>query len=164
MLGDVLGRTTSLPIAMSTDHDPLFEFHHWKANLRILEIDEVKTVPDVPISHPFVERLIRTIRRDLLDYAPFRTKRDLELKLSDFAEYYSRERAHRAIGGQTRHPFSKTACVTPLNSVAEPLPRALSTPRRGLRANSHPTGQLTRSRDVLPVSIAHYDPIRHGRE
>jgi hypothetical protein len=26
------------------------------ANLRILEIDEIKTVPHVPLSHPFVER------------------------------------------------------------------------------------------------------------
>ena len=39
-----------------TDHDPLFEAHRWTANLRILEIDEIKTVPHVPRSHPFVER------------------------------------------------------------------------------------------------------------
>ena len=32
------------------------------ANLRILEIDEIKTVPHVPLSHPFVERLIGTVR------------------------------------------------------------------------------------------------------
>ena len=37
---------------LSTDHDPLFEAHRWKANLRILEIDEVKTVPHVPMSSP----------------------------------------------------------------------------------------------------------------
>ena len=37
------------------------------ANLRILEIDELKTVPYVPCSHPFVERLIGTIRREFLD-------------------------------------------------------------------------------------------------
>jgi transposase InsO family protein len=27
------------------DHDPLFEFHRWKANLRILNVTEIKTVP-----------------------------------------------------------------------------------------------------------------------
>ena len=48
------------PRHLSTDHDPLFEAHRWTANLRILEIDEVKTVPHVPRSHPFVERLIGT--------------------------------------------------------------------------------------------------------
>ena len=40
------GRGT--PRHLSTDHDPLFEAHRWTANLRILEIDEIKTVPHVP--------------------------------------------------------------------------------------------------------------------
>src|SRR6266581_3588248 len=48
---------------VSTDHDPLFRFHRWLANLRVLEIDEIKSVPYAPVSHPFVERLIGTIRR-----------------------------------------------------------------------------------------------------
>jgi len=54
----------AIPSYLSTDHDPLFEFHRWKANLRILEVDEVKTVPFTPTSQPFVERLIGTIRRE----------------------------------------------------------------------------------------------------
>src|SRR3954465_9436694 len=55
------------PRHLSTDHDPVFEAHRWTANLRILEIDEIKTVPHVPLSHPFVERLIGTTRREFLD-------------------------------------------------------------------------------------------------
>ena len=43
------------PRHLSTDHDPLFEAHRWTANLRLLEIDEIKTVPHVPLSHPLVE-------------------------------------------------------------------------------------------------------------
>ena len=31
------------PRHLSTDHDPLFEAHRWTANLRLLEIDEIKT-------------------------------------------------------------------------------------------------------------------------
>jgi len=46
-----------LPKYLSTDHDPLFRFHRWLANLRVLDIDEVKSVPYVPASHPFVERM-----------------------------------------------------------------------------------------------------------
>jgi putative transposase len=53
---------------LSTDHDPVFEAHRWTANLRILEIDEIKTVPQVPQSHPFIERLIGTVRREFLDH------------------------------------------------------------------------------------------------
>ena len=38
----------SLPKYLSSDNDPLFKYHRWKANLRILEIDEIKTVPYTP--------------------------------------------------------------------------------------------------------------------
>ena len=37
------------------DHDPLYRFGQWQANLRILEVTEIKIVPYVPLSHPFVE-------------------------------------------------------------------------------------------------------------
>ncbi len=39
--------------------------------LRIFEITEVRTVPYVPLSHPVIERLIGTIRREFLDHVPF---------------------------------------------------------------------------------------------
>jgi putative transposase len=41
-----------LPKRVSTDHDPLFRFHRWLANLRVLAIEEVKSVPYAPVSHP----------------------------------------------------------------------------------------------------------------
>ena len=40
---------------LSTDHDPLFRFHRPLAYLRVIEIEEIKTVPYAPVSHPFVE-------------------------------------------------------------------------------------------------------------
>src|SRR5216684_4320906 len=55
------------PKYLSSDHDPLYRFEQWQANLRILEVTEIKTVPYVPLSHPFVERLVGTIRREYLD-------------------------------------------------------------------------------------------------
>jgi hypothetical protein len=61
-------RRQRVPQYLSTDHDPRFNAHRWTANLRILEIDERKTVPHVPLSHPFVERLIETTRREFLDH------------------------------------------------------------------------------------------------
>jgi hypothetical protein len=48
----------------SQRHDPLYRFHQWAANLRVLGVTEIKTVPYAPWSHPFVERLIGTIRRE----------------------------------------------------------------------------------------------------
>ena len=50
---------------------------------------EIKTVPYVPRSHPFVERLIGTIRREWLDRTHFWTASDLERKLLDFQRYYN---------------------------------------------------------------------------
>jgi putative transposase len=51
----------------------------------LLETD-FKTVPYVPLSHPFVERLIGTIRRECLDEVLFWSARDLEKKLKAFQQ------------------------------------------------------------------------------
>ena len=86
------GRGT--PRHLSTDHDPLFEAHRWTANLRILEIDAIKTVPHVPRSHPFVERLIGTTRRECLDHVLFWNARDLERKPANFQASDNEVRSH----------------------------------------------------------------------
>jgi hypothetical protein len=57
----------SIPKYLSSDNDPLYRFHQWQANLRVLDVAEIKTVPYVPLSHPFVERLVGTLRREYLD-------------------------------------------------------------------------------------------------
>jgi transposase InsO family protein len=85
------------PRHLSSDHDPLFEFHRWKANLRILNVTEIKTVPGVPLSHPFIERLVGTVRRELLDQIPFWSARDLERNLLHFQDYYNRDRVHASL-------------------------------------------------------------------
>jgi len=71
-------REHSLPKYLSSDHDPLYRFHHWQANIRVLEVAEIKTIPYVPLSHPFVERLIGTVRREYLNRTLFWTTADLE--------------------------------------------------------------------------------------
>jgi putative transposase len=78
-----------LPRRLSSDHDPLFRFHRWRANLRILGIEELKSVPFLPRSHPFVERLIGTLRREYLDQIFFWNALDLHRKLDRFAAYYN---------------------------------------------------------------------------
>ena len=59
--------TQGAPRYLSPDNDPLFRYHRWQANLWILEISKIKSIPYTPVSHPFVERLIGTIRREYLD-------------------------------------------------------------------------------------------------
>ena len=70
-------RGAGLPKYLSSDHDPLYRFHQWAANLRVLGVTEIKTVPYAPWSHPFIERLIGTIRRECLDRLLFWTATDL---------------------------------------------------------------------------------------
>jgi putative transposase len=101
MFNHAIAGELARPRHLSSDHDPLFEFHRWKANLRILDVTEIKTVPEVPLSHPFVERLVGTIRRELLDQIPFWSAGDLERKLLHFTDYYNRDRVHASLGGVT---------------------------------------------------------------
>ena len=93
------GRST--PRWISTDHDPLFTHHRWHANLRILGIEEVKTVPYTPLSHPFVERAIGTIRREFLDHILFWNENDLSKKLNQYLAYYNESRGHLSLKGMT---------------------------------------------------------------
>ena len=97
-------RGCGLPKYLSSDHDPLYRFHQWQANLRVLEIREIKTIPYVPLSHPFIERLIGTIRREYLDRMLFWTTVDLERKLADFQHYYNGHRTHAGLGGCLPEP------------------------------------------------------------
>ena len=86
MFKQAIRGVTTFPRYLSSDHDPLYRFHQWEANLRILGVREIKTVPYVPWSHPFIERLIGTVRRECLDRLLFWTVIDLEMKLVGFQD------------------------------------------------------------------------------
>ena len=90
----------ALPKYLSTDNDPLYRFHQWQANLRVLEVMEIKTVPYVPLSHPFVERLVGTLRRECLDRTLFWTTADLETKLREFQKFFNEHRTHAGLRGR----------------------------------------------------------------
>lgn len=117
MFNSIIGGSES-PRYLSSDNDPLFRFRQWTANLRILEVMQVKAVPYVPLSHPFVERLIGTIRREFLDQVPFWTARDLEQKLLLFKGYYNGDRVHRGLGGliPDPKPFTPDQNIARLNN------------------------------------------------
>jgi putative transposase len=109
-------RGHGVPKYLSSDHDPLYQFHQWQANLRVLEVTEIKTVPYAPLSHPFVERLIGTIRREFLDRTLFWTTADLEAKLIDFQHYFNAHRTHAGLEGRLPEPAPSGSASTHLNS------------------------------------------------
>jgi transposase InsO family protein len=106
-----------LPKHVSTDHDPLFRFHRWLANLRVLAIEEVKSVPYAPVSHPFIERLIGTIRREYLDHVFFWNAIDLTRKLGAFADYYNTRRVHRSLHGTTPARYARASSSPPARAA-----------------------------------------------
>jgi len=122
----------SLPKHLSSDHDPLFRFQRWVANLRILEIDEIKSIPCAPRSHAFIERLIGTIRREYLDQTLFWNQGNLERKLDSYKVYYNHHRCHTGLAGITpaqrngapEHQNRKPAIIP----LAKTLQRPLSDP------------------------------------
>ena len=97
-------RGVSAPKRLSSDHDPLYRYYQWQANLRICDIAAVKTVPYVPRSHPVIERLIGTIRRECLDRTLFWTAADLETKLGECQTYYNEYRTHTGLAGRPPDP------------------------------------------------------------
>jgi transposase InsO family protein len=107
----------SLPRHLSSDHDPLFRFHRWLANLRILEVEEIKSIPYVPVSHPFVERLIGTIRREFLDHVLIWNTVDLGRKLEEFRNYYNENRVHQSLSGST--PGERSGQPPPAHAVLD---------------------------------------------
>jgi hypothetical protein len=90
-----------LPNYLSSDNDALFLFHRWKSNLRVLEIGELKSIPGTPTSHPFIERVIGTTRRECLDQLFFFNKLDLQRKLDYFQDYYNEDRVHSSLDLKT---------------------------------------------------------------
>ena len=86
--------------------------------LRVIEVRQVKSVPYVPVSHPFVERLIGTIRREHLDRMFFWNAVDLARKLGEFKTYYNSNRCHQSLRGGT-----------PLEKSGKPAPRRASLSR-----------------------------------
>ncbi|PUB78744.1 MAG: hypothetical protein DBO99_06115 [gamma proteobacterium symbiont of Ctena orbiculata] len=54
-----------------------------------------------PLLHPFIERLIGTIRREFLDHTLFWNVTDSEKKLTEFQAYYNQHRIHSSLCGDT---------------------------------------------------------------
>ena len=81
----------------------------------MLDIEELKSIPFVPRSHPFIERLIGTLRREYLDRTFFWNGVDLHSKLDRFATYYNQRRVHAGLSGQTPVERCGTTAAEPAN-------------------------------------------------
>ena len=87
------------PKYLSLDNDPLYRFDRWAPELEAMMINPIYSIPLTPISHPFVERLIGSVRREYLDQLFFWNSRDLQHKLDEFRDYFNEHRVHAGING-----------------------------------------------------------------
>jgi hypothetical protein len=67
------------------------------------------------MSHPFVERLIGSIRHELLDHTLFWTATALDNKLHDYQCYYTKYRAHSGQDGATPIKSANKKLSTSMN-------------------------------------------------
>ncbi|MDH3420958.1 MAG: integrase core domain-containing protein [Gammaproteobacteria bacterium] len=67
--------------------------------LRALGIEEVVTAPSSPWQNAYAERLIGSIRREMLDHVVVLNDRHLRRLLKTYVAYYNRWRTHRSLEG-----------------------------------------------------------------
>ena len=66
--------------------------------MKSLGIEEVLTAPHSPWQNPFAERLIGSIRRELLDPVIVLGEAHLRRRLDGYLRYYHRSRTHLSLG------------------------------------------------------------------
>jgi len=103
-------------------------------------IAEVLTAPRSPWRNPFVERVIGTIRRELLDHVIVLNEGHLRRRLHSYLRYYHRSRTHLAL--------EKDA----------PEPRAVELPEQGTR-RCPPPGRRTPPPLLPPRSVVAGDEL-----
>jgi transposase InsO family protein len=107
------------PRYLLRDRDCIYSIY-FRQRVRHMGIKDVKIAPRSPWQHPYVERLIGSTRRELLDHVIVRNERHLRRLLTSSVSYYHAWRIHRALdmdAPETR-PVQLPACG-PVQEVPE---------------------------------------------
>ena len=70
-----------------------------RRQLRVMHVEDIVTAPASPWQNAYVERLIGSIRRELLDHVVVLDERHLRRLLKTYFAYYNRWRTHRSLDG-----------------------------------------------------------------
>lgn len=102
----------SAPKYLVRDYDRIYG-ELFRRRVRNLGMQELPTAPRSPWQNPDVERLIGTLRRELLDHVLVLNERHLKRLLTDYFVYYHTARPHQALDDNA------------------PVPREIEPPERG---------------------------------
>ena len=84
------------------DNDPMFTAKHFKTLLANMNIKSARTAYKSPWQNGICERIIRILRRDLLDHViPFNENHLRRLLREYVDDYYNPHRTHQVINCQT---------------------------------------------------------------
>jgi putative transposase len=93
----------SAPHYLLRDRDNIYGFE-FRRRLRSMGIAEVLTAPRSPWQNPFAERVIGTIRRELLDHVIVLNEAHLRRRLRSYLRYYHGSRTHLALEKDAPEP------------------------------------------------------------
>ena len=89
------------PRHLLRDNDGIFGYGV-RAFLKSCGIQEVRTAYESPWQNPYIERMIGTLRRELLSHVIVLNQQRLERLLRHYLEqYYHTARPHQGLGGET---------------------------------------------------------------
>ena len=92
----------------------------FRERVKRMGIAEVITAARSPWQNPYVERVIGTIRREVLDHVIVLDQRHLHRRLRAYVDYYHRSRTHLSLDKDTPEPRSvEPASSGPIRAVAE---------------------------------------------
>ena len=77
----------------------------------------IKTPPQAPRANAICERVIKTLRREVLDWMLIVNEKQLSKILTEYAEHYSVHRPHQSRG--QRPPETETAVTRPITDLAD---------------------------------------------
>ena len=85
------------------DRDGIFG-GQFRQRVKAIGLAEVLITPHSPWQNPFAERVIGTIRRELLDHVIVLNERHLRRRLRNYLGYYHASRTHLALGKDAPEP------------------------------------------------------------
>src|SRR6267143_284592 len=93
----------SAPRFLIHDRDGIFG-GPFRQRVKAIGLAEVLITPHSPWQNPFAERVIETIRRELLDHVIVLNERHLRRRLRNYLGYYHASRTHLALGKDAPEP------------------------------------------------------------
>ncbi|MCB9610143.1 MAG: transposase [Polyangiaceae bacterium] len=102
----VLARTGRKPAKVIHDHGSHFA-GQFERQLRVLDIEQDRTLPGLPSLNCYVETSIGTCRRELLRHIRVSDAGELQRYLDDYLIYVNEERAHQGLDGRSPGEVSR---------------------------------------------------------